>query len=223
MAEENKNQNVWGTLLKSMGTAAINSYFNNQAIDRQNEFNAEQAKLQREYETEMSNTAYQRAYEDMRKAGLNPNLAGGQGGASTPAGSAATSAGFAPFDLAGAMNANANAATTAMNTKWVPKKIKAEIGNIEGQTALTEAQTNNARKTFSILDAQSKKEIMSLATAYQETQNEEKKNEIEKKFRNTWWGRQMTYIGMTLSSVLPILGPIGQMSKKSGGITINNN
>lgn len=216
-------QNLWGTLLTGLGTAAINSYFNNKAIDKQNKFNEEQAELERQYETEMSNTAYQRAYEDMKKAGLNPNLAGGSGGASTPAGTAATSTGFAPFDLAGAMNANANAAATAMNTKWVPKKIKAEIGNIEGQTALTEAQTNNARKTFSILDAQSQKEIMSLATAFQETQNEEKRNEIEKKFRNTWWGRQMTYIGLSLSGILPILGPIGQMTRKGGGITINNN
>ena len=218
-----ENNNIWGTLLTGMGTAAINSYFNNKNIDKQNKFNAEQAELQRQYETEMSNTAYQRAYEDMKAAGLNPNLAGGQGGASTPAGTAATSAGVAPFDLAGAMNANANAAATAMNTKWVPKKIKAEIGNIEGQTALTEAQTNNARKTFSILDAQSQKEIMSIATEYERTQNELKRNEIEKKFRSTWWGRQMTNIGMTLQTVIPALGTIGQMTRKGGGITINNN
>lgn len=218
-----QNQNFWRTLLTGMGTAAINNYYNKELMREQNKFNEEQAQLQRDYETEMSNTAYQRAYEDMKKAGLNPNLAGGQGGASTPAGTAATSAGVAPFDLAGAMNANANAATTAMNTKWVPKKIKAEIGNIAGQTALTEAQTENARKTFSILDAQSQKEIMSLATAYQETQNEAKKNEIEKKFYNTWWGRNMKYAGLTISAILPILGPIGQMTKKGGGITINNN
>ena len=38
----------------------------------------------------MSNTSYQRAVEDMRKAGLNPILAYANGGASTPGGSGAT-------------------------------------------------------------------------------------------------------------------------------------
>ena len=41
----------------------------------------------------MSSTAYQRAVEDMKKAGLNPILAFANGGASTPGGSAGTISG----------------------------------------------------------------------------------------------------------------------------------
>jgi hypothetical protein len=39
------------------------------------------------FQKDMSNTSYQRGMEDMKKAGLNPILAGKVGGASTPTGS----------------------------------------------------------------------------------------------------------------------------------------
>ena len=45
------------------------------------------AARQMAFQEEMSNTSYQRGMEDMRKAGLNPILAGKVGGASTPTGS----------------------------------------------------------------------------------------------------------------------------------------
>ena len=53
-------------------------------------FNSAQALANREFQERMSNTSYQRAVEDMRKAGLNPILAYANGGASTPGGSGAT-------------------------------------------------------------------------------------------------------------------------------------
>lgn len=52
-----------------------------------NSWSAEQAQIQRDWETEMSNTAYQRQVKDMQAAGLNPALmygGAGSSGATTP-------------------------------------------------------------------------------------------------------------------------------------------
>lgn len=56
-------------------------------------YNSAEALANRKFQERMSNTAYQRAVEDMKKAGLNPILAFANGGASTPGGSMGTISG----------------------------------------------------------------------------------------------------------------------------------
>lgn len=64
-------------------------------------YNSEEAQKNRDFQQMMSSTAYQRAMQDMKAAGLNPILAYQQGGAGTPGGSSASVGGYSGAQAGG--------------------------------------------------------------------------------------------------------------------------
>jgi len=93
---------------------------------------ADQAESQRDWEENMSNSAYQRQVQDLAAAGLNPMLGFMKGsGASTPAGAA----GSVPHaDIAGAVSSAAGAS-----------KAAADIDLLRQQTATERERTRDVR------------------------------------------------------------------------------
>lgn len=85
-----------------------------------------------EYQERMSNTAYQRQVADMEKAGINPILAAGSGGASSPGG------GSAQMQAAKMENPDSNMSSSTLGAINTAIGIKRAIADIER----TEADTN---------------------------------------------------------------------------------
>lgn len=103
-----------------------------------NRINQIEAQKNREFQAYMSNSAYQRGMEDMRRAGINPMLAYMKGGASTPGGAQAT-AQAAPYQ-----DPIGPAATSAADTHMRGQSLAQGLEGLniqKGQLAVAQANS----------------------------------------------------------------------------------
>lgn len=147
---------VIGGLLSGLGSIFGSNETNdtNMAIAQQtNQANAQQAQLNRDFQAQMSNTAYQRASADMQAAGLNPSAMFGSGSAaSSPAGSTATM--VSPryeSPISGIANVVNSTISNAVQMKAMDKMTD-EIANLQAtkdkiiaETAATKDMAENVR------------------------------------------------------------------------------
>lgn len=119
-----------------------------------NEFSAEEAQKQREWQAEMDSTRYQRTVADMRGAGVNPALAMSNGAsASAPSGASASS-------VSPSASGNLGELLSILRLPLELKRIKAEMrlmdadANLRGsQARATDAEAGLTEKRITAFDA----------------------------------------------------------------------
>lgn len=110
-----------------------------------NKANKENAQAVMDFQERMSNSAYQRATADMRKAGLNPMLAFSQGGANVPAGALAQAAKANTGDIVSRGLSNATQAKAVDNQL---KQIESQVGvnNTQAEKNKQDEKTSAAQE-----------------------------------------------------------------------------
>lgn len=116
----NSSSRVYGTEASNRATqAAVNANSAaNAAWEKAAAYNAEQARINREWQEHMANTVYQRTIADMKAAGINPVLAAGMGLGTAGSNSGATAQMGNPMSYMANTYADSMSASQSHGSSW---------------------------------------------------------------------------------------------------------
>jgi len=138
-----------------------------------NNANIASAREANQWQEKMSNTAYQRAMEDMGKAGLNPMLAFSQGGASTPSAQTAVSQAASKGGMGRAVSKNIEG---GIQNAFASQKLNNETSSTNSTVQLQAQQANTAKSQSRLNQAQAKLSEKNAVKAEAETKATTERN-----------------------------------------------
>ena len=118
--------------------------------DMRNRAATQAAANQQAFQERMSSTAYQRAMQDMREAGLNPMLAAKVGGASTPGGAMPNLSNIFG-EAAGVYTSAYQAETGRRQQEEQAQQLRAAANLADAQAVKIKAETQNVRSQSEVI------------------------------------------------------------------------
>jgi len=167
----------------------------NQAeAQKQRDFTSDQALRQMDFQERMANTAHQRQISDLKRAGLNPILAAGGSGASSPGGASGSGTSTAPAG-------NKVQAALDMNMQL------AQIANTKQNTALGEAQANLVGAQETVQAVEQQRRVIEMDILREELKRARASGKL---YNDKTYGpilRLMEILGLNANSARGLLGP----------------
>lgn len=186
-----------------------------QAQSQANSANLGIATQNLQFQERMSNTAYQRSMEDMRRAGLNPILAAKNGGASTPPGASAV---MNPSDSGRGLSQGLKGiSSSALQAMSLNAELKNKDANTKLATAAAATELEKAKSTAnSAIESQARTKMLQATLPGEAAKSVYEKAKSEMDMKRVEYDRLIKDVSGAMgigSSALDMVNPLKHLFK----------